>query len=68
VLADGVDLTRRQPGIDVHRPRIEPRRSENQRDLRRAVLADDHHPVARTHREALQQRRAFIDRLGQSAP
>ena len=49
VLADEIDLTRRQSRVHHHRPGIDLRGGEDQRDEREAVLADDHDPVARTN-------------------
>src|ERR1700730_10796471 len=49
VLAYEIDLTSRQPRVHDHRPGIDLRNSEDQRDEREAVLADDHYPVAGTN-------------------
>ena len=46
VLTDEIDLASGQPRIRYHRPGIDLRVGEDQRDERKAVLADDHDPVA----------------------
>jgi hypothetical protein len=46
VLAYEIDLTSRQSRVHDHRPGIDLRGGEDQRDQREAVLPDDHDPVA----------------------
>jgi hypothetical protein len=46
---DCVQLRRRKPRVAQQRPCVEPRRREQQHDLRHAVFGDDHHAVAATH-------------------
>jgi hypothetical protein len=49
VFTDEISLTRRQSRVHRHRPGIDLRSGENQRDEREAGLAEDYDPVARTN-------------------
>ena len=61
VFPDEIDLTRRQSRVHHHRPGIDLRGGEDQRDEREAVLADDHDPVAGTNIVELEDKRRVRD-------
>jgi hypothetical protein len=59
VIADLVQLARRQSRIGDDRPCVDPARSQQQGGKRDAVFADNHHPVARPDAERLERRAAI---------
>jgi hypothetical protein len=64
VVAYLVDLAIGQARIYYDRPGIHLARSEHKGREREAVLADDHHPVARPNCEMAQRNREFVDNGG----
>ena len=61
MVADRIELPRRQARIDEHRPGIEPVRGEGEHQRRRAVFVDDQHPIAGADAEGRGARRGGVD-------
>ena len=67
VAADRLDLARRQPGVDEHRPGAAAVRRQGEDDRRGAVLVDDQRAIAGPHAQADEQRSGLLDRLRELA-